>query len=61
MIYAVPDKIRLIAVVQLRELMMDHFTGRSHKVLFGTDSKKERGRKKNNQTENQKIECDSSG
>jgi hypothetical protein len=61
MINAVPDKIGLLAVLQLGELMMDHFAGRAHKVFFGTDSKKEGGCKKDDQTEDQKIECNSSG
>ena len=61
MINAVPDKVRLVAVIQLRELVMDQLTGGSHKMFLGTDGEKEGGRKKNDQAENQKIQCNSSG
>jgi hypothetical protein len=61
MINAVPDKVRLVAVVQLRELVMDQFTGGSHKMLFSTDSIKESCCQEYDQSENQKIKCDSSG
>jgi hypothetical protein len=40
---------------------MNHFAGRSHKVLLGTDREEKCSRKENDQTEDQKIQCDSSG
>ena len=61
MIYPVPDKIRFLAVFQLRKLVMDQLADGAHKMFFFSDDPKKRGHQENNQAEYDEIKCNPSG